>query len=146
MLWSCHNTEVTWLPRQNQHNTDLACLLGLVFAWVDLFVNLSCQGIPLPLSYVLSACVKGIKMHIQYLHERFMNLSIWIHNIRGVRNNRKQRGSLQLSLLDDTRRVKRWVETIVGFAFNHLMEVFAAQAQEQSESTEQAKSDSTVFI
>lgn len=121
-------------------------MLGLVFAWVDLFVNLSCQGIPLPLLYVLSACVKGIKMHIQYLHERFMNLSIWIHNIRGVRNNRKQRGSLQLSLLDDTRRVKRWVETIVGFAFNHLMEVFAAQAQEQSESTEQAKSDSTVFI
>jgi len=47
------------------------------------------------------------------------------------------------------------METVVGFAFNQLIEVFAAQVWEQLESSKQSKSesgqsqgccDSTVFI
>lgn len=47
------------------------------------------------------------------------------------------------------------METVVGFAFNQIIEAFAAQAREQLENTKQSKSesdqsqgcwDSTVFI
>lgn len=59
---------VICLPIQNQHNMSLVCLLDLDFAWVDLFMHLCCHGIPLPLSNLLSACVK---VFVRTFHEPF---------------------------------------------------------------------------
>lgn len=41
---------------------------------------------------------------------------------------------LEFSLLDYSRKAKQWMETVV-FTPNDVVEVFAAQAQEQIEST-----------